>query len=165
MKVSGHYIILSLLLMIMSSCNKEGKLAVMIFETSEAGKKLDRISEKEIEAADISIQILKDQKYQTILGFGGSFTESGAFLIKQLSEENRSKILNAYFGEDGARYSLTRTHINSCDFSLKNYSYANIAGDLNLATFSVDEDKDDLIPMIQEAMRISKEGFKIISSP
>ena len=35
----------------------------------------------------------------------------------------------------------------------------------SLRTFSVKEDMDDLIPMIKDAMVISSDGFKIISSP
>ena len=82
-----------------------------------------------------------------------------------MSKENRKKVLKAYFGEEGARYSLTRTHMNSCDFSLSNYSYAPVEGDKDLNNFSIDEDRDDLIPMIKDAMAISKDGFKILSSP
>src|SRR5690606_34505812 len=82
-----------------------------------------------------------------------------------LSLANRNKILKAYFSEEGANYTLTRTHINSCDFSLSNYAYANVAGDKSLEHFSIDEDKADLIPMIKEAKKNSKEGFKIIASP
>ena len=74
--------------------------------------------------------------------------------------------MNAYFSEDGANYSLTRTHINSCDFSLKHYAYDLVDGDKNLDHFSIDEDKkNNLIPMILQAKAISKEGFKIIASP
>jgi len=73
--------------------------------------------------------------------------------------------LDAYFGEKGAKYSLTRTHINSCDFSVSNYSYAPVADDMTLENFSVKEDQDDIIPMIKEAMAISEDGFKILSSP
>ncbi|MEL6846360.1 MAG: glycosyl hydrolase family 30, partial [Bacteroidota bacterium] len=100
-----------------------------------------------------------------ITGIGGSFTEASAYLLNQLSEPNRRKILEAYFSDAGARYSLTRTHINSCDFSLGNYSYAPVEGDKDLVHFSIDEDRPDLIPMIKEAQEISSEGFKIIASP
>lgn len=100
-----------------------------------------------------------------ITGFGGSFTEASAHLLNQLGKENRDKILEAYFGESGARYSLTRTHINSCDFSLGNYSYAPVEGDSNLVHFSVEEDLGDIIPMIKDAKATSKDGFRIISSP
>jgi glucosylceramidase len=86
-------------------------------------------------------------------------------LLNQLGAENREKVLEAYFGESGARYSLTRTHINSCDFSLSNYSYAPVAGDMELEHFSIDEDREDIIPMIKDAMAKSKDGFRILSSP
>jgi len=55
--------------------------------------------------------------------------------------------------------------MNSSDFSLGQYSYAPVKGDTLLTNFSIKEDKDDIIPMIKEAMKASKEGFKIISSP
>ncbi len=35
----------------------------------------------------------------------------------------------------------------------------------NLEHFSIEEDRDDLIPMIKDAMAVSKDGFKILSSP
>jgi len=115
--------------------------------------------------ASLSIEILTDQKFQTITGIGGSFTEASAYLLNQLSEEKRSEILEAYFGDSGAKYSLTRTHMNSCDFSLSQYSYAPVEGDRSLNNFTIEEDRDDLIPMIKDAMAVSKDGFKVISSP
>jgi glucosylceramidase len=42
-------------------------------------------------------------------------------------------------------YSLTRTHINSCDFSLKQYAYAMVDGDINLEHFSIVEDKKTIL--------------------
>jgi len=147
-------------------CNTPiSKLSVDVYETSAGGKKLEKLSEFSFEGELVSIQILPGQKFQTITGFGGSFTEASAYLLNQLSEKNRDLILQAYFGKDGAKYSLTRTHMNSCDFSLSNYSYAAVEDDKNLDKFSIDEDRDDIIPMIQEAMAISDEGFKIIASP
>lgn len=145
--------------------NQQNKLLVDVYETSENGNKLKKINEIPSEGDAISIQLLPDNKYQTITGFGGSFTESSAYLLNKLSKKNRNLILKAYFGSEGARYSLTRTHMNSCDFSLGNYSYAPVDNDKELLSFSIEEDLDDIIPMIKEAMAISEDGFKIISSP
>ena len=36
---------------------------------------------------------------------------------------------------------------------------------MTLENFTIEDDKDDLIPMIKDAKAISKDGFKIISSP
>lgn len=159
-------LLLAAIMIATTSCRMQPeKLQVEVYETSAAGHKLTRISEFQVTDPQRVIRILPDQKFQTITGFGGSFTESSAWLLNQLSKENRELILKAYFGKEGARYSLTRTHINSCDFSLSNYSYAPVAGDKELQNFSIDEDRDDIIPMIKEAMAISEEGFKIIASP
>jgi glucosylceramidase len=148
-----------------SACTEEQPLEVEVYETSAAGNQLTKISEFASADSVSTIQLLPEEKFQTITGFGGSFTEASAYLLNQLSQENRDKIIEAYFGESGARYSLTRTHMNSCDFSLSNYSYAPEEGDVELASFSIEEDKDDIIPFIKEAMAVSQDGFKIISSP
>ena len=140
-------------------------LVVDVFETSASGNKLRQITAFPAADQATTIKLLPGEKFQTITGFGGSFTESSASLLNKLSRANRDKIVDAYFGENGARYSLTRTHINSCDFSLGQYSYAPVAGDKALNSFSVEEDQDDIIPMIKDAMAASKDGFKIISSP
>lgn len=165
MNTSKAFLIL-MVMVALSACNsQQNKLSVEIYETSAGGNKLSKITESESGSDALSIKILPDEKFQTITGFGGSFTEASAWLLNQLSKENRELILQAYFGSEGARYSLTRTHINSCDFSLGNYSYAPVKGDKNLENFSIEEDRDDLIPMIKEAMAISEDGFKILASP
>ena len=138
---------------------------VQIFETSEKGHKLTLLSGYGQADEKAEISIFPEEKFQTITGIGGSFTEASASLLNRLSPENRAKILEAYFGESGARYSLTRTHMNSCDFSLGNYSYAPVKGDLELKHFSIREDMDDIVPMIKDAMAVSKDGFRIIASP
>jgi glucosylceramidase len=140
-------------------------LEAEIFETSESGNKLSKLTDFPATEKRVEISVLPAEKFQTITGFGGSFTEASAYLLNQLSQENRNKIIEAYFGESGAKYSLTRTHMNSSDFSLGNYSYAPVEGDIKLEHFSIEEDMDDIIPMIKDAMAISKDGFKIISSP
>jgi len=154
------------ILFMLNACNPEfKKLEVEVVETSASGNQLTKLTQVDHEDDGAVLKILPDQEFQTITGFGGSFTESSASLLNQMSIKNREKILEAYFGDSGARYSLTRTHMNSCDFSLRNYSYAPVANDLNLEHFSIDEDKDDIIPMIKDAMAKSTDGFKIISSP
>jgi len=161
-----NYILYTLIFLGMLSCNEnKEELSVEVYETSANGNKLQKLTEFSSAEEAFSIQLMPDEKFQTITGFGGSFTEASAYLLNQVSKENREKVIEAYFGEDGARYSLTRTHMNSCDFSLSNYSYAAVEGDMTLDNFSIDEDMDDLIPMIKEAMATSKDGFKILSSP
>ena len=165
MKIFKYLLSVFLMANLLGCTAQQNNLTVDVYETSSNGNKLKKMSEFTSAVDAVAIQLLPDEKYQTITGFGGSFTESSAYLLNQLSKKNRHLILDAYFGSEGAKYSLTRTHINSCDFSLSNYSYAPVEGDMALDNFSIEEDRDDIIPMIKEAMAISEEGFKILSSP
>ncbi len=166
MKITTNYILILLIVLMSSACDSNvEKLEIEVFETSASGNQLKKIINFEESENPVILEISPGNEYQTITGFGGSFTEASAYLLNRLSPENRDIILEAYFGETGARYSLTRTHMNSSDFSLSNYSYAPIEDDKDLVHFSVDEDRDDLIPMIKGAMAKSKDGFKIITSP
>lgn len=153
------------LIMALVSCNNEDATNIEVFETSASGNKMTKIAQLENENPDFSIELHLDHEKQTITGFGGAFTEASAHLLNTLSKENRDTILNAYFSRAGANYSLTRTHMNSCDFSVSNYSYTPVEGDVNLEHFTIAEDKDDLIPMIKDARKISEDGFKIFASP
>jgi len=158
--------ILSLLILISTfACMNSKKETLTVFETSQSGNQLTERTTFDSDATPSTIQLNFDQKFQTISGFGGAFTEASAHLLNQMSLEKRTEILEAYFSENGAHYSLTRTHMNSCDFSLSNYSYTPVEGDKNLEYFSIDEDKQDLIPMIKDAMKVSKDGFKLFASP
>ena len=168
MNSNKHFFYLFLSFMIISCEPKQEVLVVEVYETSANGNnltKLENFSSDENQENTIQIKLLPEQKRQKITGFGGSFTESSAYLLNNISKKNRDRIIEAYFGESGAKYSLTRTHMNSCDFSLSQYSYAPIENDKELVHFSVDEDKDDIIPFIKDAMKVSKDGFKILASP
>ena len=111
------------------------------------------------------IKIHKENLKQTVLGFGGSFTESSASIYHDLSQTKKDEIIEAYFGETGNNYSMGRTHINSCDFSLENYAHCETPGDIDLKNFSISRNKKDLIPFIKDALRLTKNKFRIMASP
>ena len=165
MKLTRIYFFLTLIFMSVLSCTSEKSLSVKVIETSKNGNKLSEVTSFTKASEVSSIRINPEVTYQKITGFGGSFTEASAYLLNKLSSKNRDTILSAYFSKEGANYSLTRTHMNSCDFSLSNYSYSPVENDIELKHFSIQEDKDDLIPMIKDAMKISEDGFQIIASP
>jgi len=147
------------------SCQNKEVINALVFQSSKDGDRFAQIEVQRVKNYDISIEILPEEKYQTIEGFGGSFTEASTNLLQNLSEKKRKLILEAYFGEEGARYSLTRTQIGSCDFSLSNYSYDSKPNDTQLLSFNIDHDKNDIVPVIKAAQCISTDGFKIVASP
>ena len=154
-----------------ASAMKEKTFRKTVFETSRHGGRFHEVPQATVDGWEapqsevVHVRVNADQKKQRIEGFGGSFTDASAYLVHQMSEAQRTKIMEAYFAEDGANYSLTRTHINSCDFSRFHYSYAEVEGDLELEHFNMDQDREFLFPMIRSAQDISKDGFELIASP
>lgn len=107
----------------------------------------------DIEREHALINIFPDIEYQEVKGFGGAFTEAASTTIDKLSKENRDKIIKLYFDKnEGLAYNFGRVHINSCDFSLGNYTYVE-ENDNTLETFDVTRDEDSIIPMIRDAKK------------
>ena len=111
-----------------------------------------------------SIKVDKNQIRQSILGFGGAFTEASASVFHQLDADKKSEIIQAYFGDNGNQYNMGRTHINSCDFSLGNYALCE-KEDRKLTDFSIERDKKMLIPFIKEALNEASSPVLIMASP
>ena len=143
---------------------------ISVYITSkDTGQKVEQVdishllTTKSIESP--TIKLYKNETRQEILGFGGAFTEASASVYNKLDTEKKGEIIKAYFGEQGNGYSMARTHINSCDFSLGNYSYCDTPGDTELNYFSISRDKELLIPFVQDAMDHANTPIHILASP
>lgn len=117
------------------------------------------------DASNHIIAVNTNEKGQIHMGFGGSFTESAASTFYEMDETLQDKFMQAYFDKDkGLGYVLGRTHINSCDFSLENYTYVK-EGDLTLDTFDLSREDKWVIPMIKKAEAVSGHALKLLASP
>merc|ERR1719424_825310 len=78
----------------------------------------------------------RSAKFQTMLGFGGAFTEAAAVNWMKLSKEDRAKVIHLYYGDpkDGGHgYTMGRVPMGSCDFTRESYSFDNTSGDIDMA--------------------------------
>ncbi|MBT8191662.1 MAG: hypothetical protein KJO29_14620 [Bacteroidia bacterium] len=179
--------------MLIISCSPESSYKnyeAFVYQTSQNGDKLRLITDDKKDTSPTvekkaTLQLLPDHKFQEYIGFGASFTESSAWNLATIPVDLRKEVLTKLFSpEKGAGFSLTRTHINSSDYSNGHYTYVE-EGDATLSTFSVHEDMKgftgdennqvrhieliepgyDIIPMILEASSIPGANFKIIASP
>ena len=129
---------------------KDNAFSTKVFETLATAAGFHEVDQTKVDSwgetqpEDLRIRVNASERKQRIEGFGGSFTDASAYLVHQLSDAQRAKIMEAYFAEDGANYSLTRTHMNSCDFSRFHYSYTPVEGDMDLEHFSIDQDLEFL---------------------
>jgi len=111
-----------------------------------------------------TIQIDMNQKMQTIIGFGGAFTESSAYNLLRINKEERQKAIKAYFDPvDGLGYTIGRVSIHGCDFSLNSYLYIDDYDD-TLESFSIKRDQP-IIDLIKEASKHRGQNIKILASP
>lgn len=188
-----YYLLILMGFLICLSCQDKSpsdEYTIDVYQTSQLGDNLKLItaddsmnSSKKVNK--ITLQLMPDKEFQEYIGFGASFTESSAWNLATIPESLRKEVLKKLFSPtEGAGFSLTRTHINSSDYSNGHYTYID-EGDESLSTFSINEDlkgftgdeneqvqgielvapKYDIIPMILEASEVPGSNFKIIASP
>ena len=106
------------------------------------------------------------QSFQRMVGFGGALTESSAWVLEQVPAQKRAQILRSYFDPvEGNGYTLARTHINSCDFSLSMWALDSTPGDYDLHDFSLEPMRRHLMPLLHEANAAAGGNLNILASP
>jgi glucosylceramidase len=105
-------------------------------------------------------------RFQELLGFGGALTESSGVVLSHLLPATAEEELRSYFcPENGHGYTFCRIHLNSCDFSLGNYSCLETPGDRELAFFQIDRFRENVLPWLRLAKRFAGPDLKILISP
>jgi glucosylceramidase len=115
------------------------------------------------------IEVNESEKFQSIDGFGYSLTGGSAQVINRLPHNVRSSLLKELFGNgDGdIHVSYLRVSIGASDLDSAVFSYDDLpAGetDPELMKFSIDPDRQNLIPVLKEILSISPQ-IKILGSP
>lgn len=105
-------------------------------------------------------------RFQEMVGFGGALTESSAWVLAQLPPAARAAIVDHYYGTGGIGYTLARTHLNSCDFSLNIWALDETPGDYDLHDFTLAPMRKWVLPLIHEAQQAAGAGrFHLLVSP
>lgn len=99
--------------------------------------------------------IVTDKKDQTIKGFGGCFNELGWEALELLNEADRNQVMDALFSLDGCNLNHCRIPIGASDYALKWYSHNEVDGDYDMEHFSIERDKEYLLPYIHAAMKVN----------
>lgn len=111
------------------------------------------------------VNLYPEMEYQTILGFGGAVTEAAGYAYSKLTKENQEKALELYFGLEGNRYHLMRTHIDSCDFSLSTYAAMNDPEDTHMQSFTLVREEQYILPLLRAATKKAGKAFDLMLSP
>lgn len=109
-------------------------------------------------------------QYQQMDGFGGSLTDSSAWLIwNKLSASQQTALMQQLFSPSGGiGISFLRQPMGATDFSASgNYSYDDMPSgqtDPNLTNFSVAHDAAYIIPLVKQALSINP-NIKVVALP
>lgn len=101
---------------------------------------------------------------QTVEGFGTCLNELGWLSLSELSETDRAEILEDLFTPEGVGLTMARMPLGANDFSVDFYSYDDVDGDLSLEHFSIDRDREALLPFIRAAKAVNP-ALKLWASP
>jgi glucosylceramidase len=104
------------------------------------------------------------RKFQPILGFGAAFTDAACYMFNQLSPEARQSLFHELFHPSEMGLNVCRTCIGASDYSTKVYSFDEGDPDPDLKRFSIDHDREYILPMLREARRENPDLF-LFSSP
>ncbi len=120
-------------------------------------------------AASQTITINPAKTYQTIDGFGFALTGGSAQLLMHMDPAKRAALLQELFTRtgDGIGVSYLRLTIGSSDMNANVFSYDDLAPDQtdpDMAHFSLDPDRADVIPIMKQILAIDPK-IKVLASP
>lgn len=107
--------------------------------------------------------------YQQMDGFGFTLTGGSAQLINRMSPKKRAALLEELFGTKGEQIGISylRISIGASDLSDRVFSYCDLPEgqtDVDLENFSIEPERQDLIPILKAILKINPE-LKIMASP
>ncbi len=119
--------------------------------------------------AGLVIDINDAKTYQTMDGFGFALTGGSAQLIIHMEADKRAALLHELFTTDGngIGVSYLRVSVGSSDMNDHVYSYDDLPQgetDVDMAKFSIEPDRADVIPVLKEILAINPK-IKILASP
>ena len=98
------------------------------------------------------INLFPEIEYQTWSGFGGAITEAASYNYSLLSEEQKHALTEAYFSPERMNYQQVRIPIDSCDFSLGQYT-------------GFEHVEKYILPMLRDAEKAHGGQLAILLSP
>jgi glucosylceramidase len=115
--------------------------------------------------ATVTVTVDENTTYQTWLGFGGTFNEAGWDALGELTQAEIDLAIRLLFdAAEGANFAWGRLPIGASDYAMDRYTLNDTPGDYQMASFSIDRDRQRLIPYIKAALAV-KPNLRLWASP
>jgi glucosylceramidase len=117
------------------------------------------------QGASADVRVDPATRKQSVLGFGGAFTDASCYIMNEMPEEARQALMEELFGAEGLRFSVGRTCIGASDYSRTAYTYDDgTAPDPEMKRFSIAHDRAYILPTLKSARALRPELF-LLGSP
>lgn len=114
-------------------------------------------------AADVVLR--PERRFQDVLGFGAAFTDAACYTFNRLTPAARAELFHDLYHPSQLGLGVGRSCVGSSDYSTKAYSYdESDTPDPELAKFSIEHDKQWILPMLREARAVNPDIF-LLASP
>ncbi|KYF52926.1 glucosylceramidase, partial [Sorangium cellulosum] len=119
----------------------------------------------EVTSGNADVTVDEATTHQRWDGFGGTFNEVGWNVLSMLGEAERARAIELLFDKhEGAAFAYGRIPIGASDYAMDRYTLDETPNDTAMASFSIDRDKERLIPYIKAALAV-RPGLHLWASP
>ncbi len=140
---------------VMTSCQQTTQVVEWVTTSFEDPWQENMLGQVGDELTEAVVAIETHKTLQTIEGFGTCFNELGWTSLSLLNNDDKQGILQELFEPGkGANLTMGRMPLGANDFSIDFYSYDETDGDFELKDFSIDHDRQTLLPFVKSALAI-----------
>ena len=108
-----------------------------------------------VESLDIDAAVAKHE----FLALGASLTDASAWVLANMPDEKREKLLRDLFTPEGCNFGAIRLNIGASDYSTGLYSYDDVPGDVEMKHFSLARDDEFLVPMAKRVKALRPDVY------
>ncbi len=118
----------------------------------------------EVSSGTATLTVDAGTTYQLWDGFGGTFNEMGWDALSVVGSEIATAMRLLFDANDGANFIYGRLPIGASDYAMSWYTLAETAGDYEMEHFSIERDREMLIPYLEAALAV-KPDLRLWGSP
>lgn len=111
-----------------------------------------------------SVVLDPTRKYQEMLGFGAALTDSSCYVINRMAKPAREQLMREFFHPSEANFSACRVCLGASDYATKAYSFDEGEPDPEMTRFSIEHDKEYILPVLRQARNLNPDLF-FLGSP
>jgi glucosylceramidase len=111
-----------------------------------------------------TIRLDPGRTFQEVLGFGAAFTDAACYMFNQLTAASREQLLRELCHPSEMGFSAARICVGSSDYATRVYSYDEGEPDPELKRFSIDHDREYILPVLRLARKINPD-LHLLASP